>query len=155
VTGIDETAARVRSHAANGYPRCSTEQALVYAAEDEVDALLGIRIVPEHDVGDVLVALCEAEDVDEPSLSRTPRRGSSDAASVDLVTREMRVRPGSVPLSVIVHELAHLVSAADNHGREFRDELVRLSRTHVSVAHGSLLHTLFSAVDLDVSDWRT
>ena len=150
----DDAVSRVLSHAADRYPRCSREQALVYAVEDEVDSSLGIRIVAGSEVEDILAALCEAEDVDEPSLSRSSRRASPDAASVDLVSREMRVRPGPVPLSVLVHELAHLVSAADNHGAGFRDELVRLSRAHVSVAHGALLHTLFVAVGLDVGAWR-
>ena len=151
---VDDAASRVRSLAATRYPRCSPDQALVYAVEDEVDVSLGLRVVAEHDVGAVLVALCEAEDIDEPSLSRSRRSGSSDAAAVDLVTREISVRHGPLPLSVLVHELAHLVSAADNHGREFRDELVRLSRAHVSVAHAAMLRTLFSSVGLDVADWR-
>ena len=146
---------RVRANALARYPRCSPEQALVYAVEDEVDAVLGIRVVAESEVADVLSSLCDAEDIDEPVLSRVPRRSASpDEGSVDLETREMRLRSGPLALSVLVHETAHLVSAAGNHGREFRDELVRLTRTHVSVEHGAMLHSLFRAVGLDVADWR-
>ena len=139
------TAVRGRAHAYRG---CSHDQALVYAVEDEVDDALGVRELSPSQVREVVATVCEVEDVDEPRL-RFDSRGAV-VGSADLVDRVVRIRAGGIALSTVVHEIAHVTSGAENHGREFRDELVRLTRAHVSVAHAAMLRTLLEAVGLDV-----
>lgn len=151
MTDVADMAHRVRARAKE-YRGCGTEQSLVYAAEDEVDRVLGARIVAEFEVNSLVAAICDTEDLEPPVVTRGSR--GRFLAATDLAARELHLRSGDAMLSTLVHEIAHLSSGADDHGPLFRDELVRLMRRHVSVEHAALLHTHLIAVGLDLSPWR-
>lgn len=151
MTDTASMARLVRARAAD-YRGCGAEQALVYAAEDETDRMLGARIVAAGEVDALVEAICEAEDLESPVITRGSR--GRFLAAIDREAREMHLQPGDVLLSTLVHEITHLSSGADDHGPSFRDELVRLMRRHVSVEHAALLHTHLVVVGLDLAPWR-
>ena len=138
--------------AAGEYPRASEEQALTYSCEHLADDVLGIRIMSQKEIQPWLEDICHTEDLDVPVIEFGRKRPTSmgvtyiDEHAVCLFGREIRQ-------STVLHELAHLSARADNHGALFRDELVRLTRAHLSVEYASLLHTLFVGCKLDVAPW--
>jgi hypothetical protein len=141
---------RVRSRT-GAYPGCAPEQALVYACEDVVDSELGSPVLVQHQLTALIEQICWREDIEPPLVTRA--RAGSFRASADLATWTICFRERVTTASVLLHEMAHLSVGADSHGVLFRDELVRLVRAHVSVQHAAMLHTLFAAVDLEMSPW--
>lgn len=138
--------------AAENYPRASLEQALTYSCEHLADDVLGIRIMSHKEIQPWLEDVCHTEDLDVPVIEFARKRPTSmgvtyiDENALCLFGREIRQ-------STVLHELAHLSARADNHGVLFRDELVRLTRAHLSVEYASLLHTLFVGCQLEVAPW--
>ena len=55
--------------------------------------------------------------------------------------------------STVLHELAHLSVRAEDHGVLFRNELVRLTRSHLSIDYAALLHSLFVGCSLEAAPW--
>lgn len=138
--------------AASTYPRATEEQALTYSCEHLADDVLGIRIMSQKEIQPWLEDICHTEDLDVPVIEFSRKRPTTmgvtyiDEHALCLFGREIRQ-------STVLHELAHLSVRADNHGVLFRDELVRLTRAHLSVEYASLLHTLFVGCKLDVAPW--
>lgn len=151
MTDISALAERVAS-IADTYARCDREQALVYACEDTVEHELGSRILGTTEAGRWLADVCEREDVDPPEMICAPSFGRVKA-SVDIDARVVCIRRSRTTTSTLLHELAHLTCGADSHRELFRDELVRLTRAHVSIDHAALLHALFTASGLNVGPW--
>ena len=141
-------------HGARSYGRCSHEQALVYACEDVVAEVLGARGMPSIDARTFIERVCDAEDLDPPTVL-VERASPKTRASADQVTRTICIRGRHTTSATIIHEIAHLSSGAEMHDHAFRTELVRLSRRHVSVEHASLLRALLVSVELSVGDWTT
>ena len=142
-----------RAHARrDAYPKCPDEQALVYACEDIVDETLGSPLLCDTDLRDFVFSVCHRENIEPPALMR--RNNVHALASTDVDTWTICIYRQTTTTSVILHELAHLSVGINSHGVLFRDELVRLSRAHISVEHASLLHTLFCHVALEMSPWQ-
>ena len=53
----------------------------------------------------------------------------------------------------VLHEIAHLSIGIPAHGVLFRDELVRLTRAHISVEFASFLYSLYQSTGLEMSPW--
>lgn len=151
MTDINVLISQAREAAGN-YPRASGEQALTYSCEHLADNVLGIRIMSQKEIQPWLDDICHTEDLDVPVIEFGRQRPTSmgatfiDEHAVCFFGREIRQ-------STVLHELAHLSVRADNHGVLFRDELVRLTRAHLSVEYASLLHTLFVGCHLEVAPW--
>ena len=134
------------------YPRASQEQALAYSCEHLADQVLAIRIMSREEIQPWVESVCHTEDLDIPVIEFGRKRPTSlgmtfiDQHAVCLFGRDIRQ-------STVLHELAHLSVKAHNHGVLFRDELVRLTRAHLSVEYASLLHSLFVGCNLEAAPW--
>lgn len=140
--------ARARQSA---YPQCSEEQALVYACEDVVDHELGSPVLGGTSLQDFVLSVCHRENIEPPFIRH--HRNPAVQASADLDTWTVCMTRRTITTSVIVHELAHFSVGIDSHGVLFRDELIRLLRSNVSLEHAALLHSLFTHVGLEMSPW--
>lgn len=139
-------------HKTLAYEKCSAEQALVYACEDIVEEAIGSQHVPSHEAHSWLEHVCEIEDVDPPRIE-IHRESSSFQASSSVDQNALCLRGKTTTRATLLHELAHLMSDGHSHGVLFRDELVRLSRAHLSVEFAALLHGVYQACGLEVSPW--
>jgi len=137
---------------ASHYRGCSAEQSMTYACEDVVVNELGARIIHEKDMKQWLDDVCDDEDIDTPLVIFNNRKKKT-IASVDVAMNVMCVQR-ETNTAVLLHEIAHLVAASQEHGHVFRSETVRLWRKHLSVEHGALLHSLFGKVQLTVDPWQ-
>lgn len=137
---------------AGSYAGCSREQALVYACEDVVEVHLGSREIAFDDAAAWLSTVCDAEGIDEPLVVRG-RASRATLASADIDGHALCIRGSRTTTSTLVHELAHLTCGVGSHRALFLDELVRLTRAHVSVEHASLMHALFGACGMAVAPW--
>ena len=138
---------------ASEYTQCSHEQALTYACEDIVEAEFGSREISASEAEQWVTLVCDREDLDTPSLF-IARASKSTAASASRETHSICVRGRRTCTATLLHEIAHLSCGADSHAVIFRDEFVRLARAHISVSYAALLHTLFTAVGLEMSPWQ-
>ncbi len=151
MTHIDDYVARAQVGTSN-FTKCSPEQALVYSCEDVVDEVAGSRIISAVEIPALLENICQKEDLETPDLVFS-RASPRYKASVDLDTNRICIRGRSTSVLVLLHEVAHVIVGIESHGILFRNELVRLVRTHVSVDSASLLHTLFVRTGLDAAPW--
>lgn len=135
----------------SAYSQCSEEQALVYACEDVVDYELGSPALAGTSLQDFVLSVCHRENIEPPIIRH--HRNPSVHASADLDTWTVCVSRRTITTSVIMHELAHFSVGIDSHGVLFRDELIRLLRSNVSLEHAALLHSLFTHVGLEMSPW--
>lgn len=138
--------------AATAYRGCGHDQALVYACESTVESHLGSRAILTDRAAQWLESVCDAEDLDAPAVERM-RSSVRSLASTDIGANVVCIRGRQTTTSTVIHELAHVSARADDHGESFRDELIRLTRRHVSVEHAALLHSLFGACGLSVGPW--
>ena len=138
---------------AGEYTQCSQEQALTYACEDIVEAEFGSREISSREAEEWVTSVCDREDLDTPSLM-IARASKTTAASASRESHSICVRGRRTCTATLLHEIAHLSCGVDSHGVLFRDEFVRLARAHISVSYASLLHTLFTAVGLEMSPWQ-
>lgn len=151
MTDIHQLISRARDGAQN-FPRASLEQALTYSCEQLADEELGIRIMSPSDIQPWLENVCHAEDLDVPHLQFSRKRPKSlavasiDSQAICLFGRDIRQ-------STVLHELAHLSTRVDGHGVLFRNELVRLTRAHLSFDYAALLHALFVGCSLEAAPW--
>lgn len=136
---------------ATGFHGCSTEQALTYACEDVVDNEMPSRHLDLTDVTRTVDHICDAEDLDVPLVEKGRARRA--VASADLDAHAICIHRPTVTMLTLLHEIAHLSTRADSHGVLFRDELVRLVRTHIGVEHAALLHGLYGGCGLEISPW--
>lgn len=151
MSDINQLILRVQREAHN-FTRATTEQALTYACENVADDVLNIRVMTRNEIQPWVDNVCHAEDLDVPDLEFRRKRPTSlavtfiDQHSVCLYGREIRQ-------STILHELSHLSTKAENHGVLFRNELVRLTRAHLSLDYAALLHALFKGCNLEIGPW--
>jgi len=89
------------------------------------------------------------EDLDTPDLHVANLRPTFEGAALpdDWCLLVADVAPTQ---HTLLHELAHLSCANRGHGREFRTQLVRYMRRHVSLEHAAELHRRFVAADLSI-----
>ena len=142
---------RARTRALD-YPRRSHEQALTYACEDIADEMVGTRELGAPEIQTLLERICHAEDLDVPRLEFARKRVSAAAATV-IDDNTICVFGRRATLSTLLHEIAHTSVRMPGHGVLFRDELVRLTRAHLSVEYAALLHSLFVGLGLDAAPW--
>lgn len=148
---LGELVERARALASQ-YPRGSREQTLTYACEHLADELVGARELTAHDARQLMERICHAEDLDVPRLEFARKRTTAQAATfVD--DNAICIFGRRTTLSTLLHEIAHTAVRIDGHGVLFRDELVRLTRVHLSVEYAALLHSLFVALGLDAAPW--
>lgn len=155
MTSIADLAALAATRAL-GYPRCATDQALVYGCEDVLESQYPSRTIPHGDIGDFVEVVCESEGIDAPLIGRLGRVSSArrhTVATADIEAELIRFESTGATVSTILHELAHLTSGMDDHGVLFRDDFVRLLRRHCDVGQAATLHGLFTACGLDMSPW--
>lgn len=125
------------------------EASLTYEAESRYELDMPTRALTLSEASTWLEELCAAEDLDPPTLQHRRLSRNIEAAALPdewcIVVRD--VAPTQ---HTILHELAHLSCANKGHGAEFRTQLVRFTRRHVSFEHAALLHRLFVEVALRV-----
>jgi hypothetical protein len=118
------------------------EIALTYEVEAAFETEMPTRTLTLAEARDWLEELCRAEDLDTPLLeaARLPRATHALAIPDEWCVLVADVAPTQ---HTLLHELAHLSCANRGHGREFRTELVRFMRRHVSLDHAVELHRRF------------
>lgn len=137
---------------AQQFPKCSHEQALTYACELLADELVGTRVMRDDELEPWLHAVCHREDIDVPHLHMARARTRS-LASTDIDSNVICLYGRNTTLSTLIHELAHGSVRIPGHGVLFRDELVRLTRAHLSVEYAALLHSLFVGLGVEAAPW--
>ena len=147
-----DTFVQVAIARANEYGKCSPEQALTYACEDIVDNELGSRNFSSHHIEEWLQHVCTREDIDMPQVV-VGRAARSSLGSADIESHTICLRGKKTTAATALHEVAHVIVGADSHGVLFRDELVRLTRAHISVDYAALLHGVYQGVGLEMSPW--
>ena len=125
------------------------EASLTYEAEARYENDMPTRALTLAEAAVWLEELCSAEDLDPPTLQhrRLPRNIEAAAMPDEWCIVVRDVAPTQ---HTILHELAHLSCANKGHGTEFRTQLVRFTRHHVSFDHAAVLHRLFVEADLKV-----
>ena len=151
MNNIDQYVSRAQIGIAS-YPQCSHEQASVYASEDVVEQELGSRPIASKDIDNWIIEVCAREDIDAPHIQVT-RASTKSVASADTDTHSICIRGRNTTVGTILHEIAHVVVGFDSHGILFRDELVRLSRFHISVEYAAMLHNVYLGMGLPMSPW--
>lgn len=134
------------------FTQCSHEQALTYACELLADELVGTRVMREEELESWLHAVCHREDIDIPDL-QIARARTRSLASTDIDSNVICLYGRNTTLSTLIHEVAHASVRIPSHGVLFRDELVRLTRAHLSVDYAALLHSLFVGLSLEAAPW--
>ena len=134
------------------FSRCSREQALTYACENIADQIVGVRIMKSHEVDDWLQSVCHREDIDVPTLHIEKARPRT-LATADIESLNICLYGRESTLSTLLHDVAHTSVRIPHHGVLFRDELVRLTRAHLSVEYAALLHSLFVGLGLEAAPW--
>lgn len=148
--------AALAAASAGRYPRCATDQALVYGCEDVLESQCPSRTFDRTEILDFLEGVCESEGIDAPRVGRLGRDSSARrhiVATADVDSEEIRFGSKGATVSTVLHELAHLTSGMDDHGVLFRDEFVRLLRRHCDVGQAAMLHGLFTGCGLEMSPW--
>lgn len=151
MTDIHELIAQARS-GAEQFPRASSEQALTYSCEQLADNVLGVRVMTPQEVQPWIENICHTEDIDVPVLEFGRKRKTALGVSL-LDDHAMCLFGREIRQSTVLHELAHLSSGAHGHGVLFRNELIRLTRAHLSLDYAALLHSLFVGCDLEAAPW--
>lgn len=151
MTQLDQFVSLARE-AAKAYPRCSREQASVYACEEIVEHELGSRLIASSELDNWLVEVCSREDIDAPNILIT-RASKRSLASADTDTNTICIRGKNTTVATVLHEIAHVIVGIDSHGVLFRDELVRLCRFHISVDYAAMLHNVYNGIGLPMSPW--
>lgn len=151
MSALEDFAARARGNAGR-YVGCAPDQALVYGCEDVVEEVHASRSIETAEVAAFVEIVCDREGLDAPVVTATRRRGSV-AASADLESESMCITGRTTTVATVLHEMAHLMSGSGGHGPLFRDQLVGLLRRHADVQQAALLHSLFTAVGLEMGPW--
>lgn len=148
---LSELVERARTLAL-GYARSSHDQALTYACELIADEYIGTHELGAIEARQLLERICHAEDLDVPRLEFARKRVTALAATV-VEDNTICVFGRHTTLSTLLHEIAHTSVRTHDHGVLFRDELVRLTRAHLSVEYAALLHSLFVGLGFDAAPW--
>jgi len=142
----------VSQHAQQHAGSMPLEQALVYAVENTVEQVMPSRVLTSLDDARQWVdRVCEIECWDTPEVQRIRSTKWAGVASHEWNVIGLSARATVLTLA---HELAHVTCGAHGHGEVWRDRFVEIVRDHVSVQHASLLHTLYSRMQLEIGQWR-
>ena len=130
------------------------EAGRTYDVEAAFEEAMPTRMLTLAEARDWLEELCRIEDLDTPELHVARLTPSLQAAALpdDWCLLVADVAPTQ---HTLLHELAHLACANRGHGREFRTQLVRYLRRHVSIEHAAELHRRFVAADLTVDPFAS
>ncbi len=136
------------------YPGCSPEQALVYSCEDIVDREIGSQNVPSQSVQKWVIGVCTAEDLDPPHIV-VQRASPKTLASASPESNTICIRGRNTTHATLLHEISHVAASAHQHDQLFRDHLIRLTRSHISVQYAAMLHSLYVGVGLPVAPFTS
>lgn len=125
------------------------EAARTYEVETAFETAMSTRTLTLSEARIWLEELCRIEDLDTPDLHVAKLRPTFGGAALpdEWCLLVADVAPTQ---HTLLHELAHLSCANRGHGREFRTQLVRYMRRHVSLEHAAELHRRFVAADLSI-----
>ncbi len=132
----------------------SSEASGTYAVEDALEFEMPTRVLGLDEASEWLVMIAENEGVDHPVVSQMAMsRSLLGLAFVDEWC--ISVRKKKMSQLLLVHEMAHLVTANGGHGREFRTQVVTFVRRYVSLAHAVRLHEIYVAAGLGVESFSS
>ena len=131
----------------------TSETERTYAAEDAFELEMPTRVLTLTEANDWLAMIAEAEGVDSPLVFKS--KMSKNFVALAISTEWcIAVRKSNPTQLLLLHEMAHLLCANKNHGIEFRTELVRLVRHHISLPHASALHKTYVDSKLTISPFQ-
>ena len=151
MTHISEYAVQAIALSAK-YSKASPETALTYACEAIAEQEIGVRDLKSTDIDAWVETISHREDIDVPNIV-VMRKSPSTLATAHSEIHTICIRGAHTNQVTVLHEIAHLVIGVPTHGVLFRDELVRLSRAHISVEFASFLYSLYQATGLEMSPW--
>jgi hypothetical protein len=128
----------------------TSETQRTYAAEDAFELEMPTRTLSLDEANDWLAMIAETEGVDAPLVFKSKMSKNYDALALP-ADWCISVRKSKATQLLLLHELAHLICANKNHGTEFRAELVRLVRCHVSFQHAAALRFFYSNCDFSIA----
>lgn len=152
MTTLEQYADRVRQIAERFPDYEPWNSSLTYAAELLAYEILPCRTLSLDEARKWIAAVSATEDIDAPDIERKRTRAGVLGAACSSA-HVVAYYSATVTQTTLLHELAHLLTPQANHGIEFRTCLVSLTRRHISVEHGSLLHTLYTVCDQTAS-WQ-
>jgi hypothetical protein len=120
----------------------TSETQRTYAAEDAFELEMPTRTLSLDEANDWLAMIAEAEGVDAPLVFKTTLSKNTEALALSTEWC-IAVRDSNPTQLLLLHEMAHLLCSNKNHGIEFRTELVRLVRRHISLPHAAALYNSF------------
>jgi len=129
----------------------TSETQRTYAAEDAFELVMPTITLSLDEANDWLAMIAEAEGVDSPLVFKSKMSKNYGALALPAEWC-IAVRRSKVTQLLLLHEPAHLLCAKENHGIEFRTELVRLVRRYISFPHASGLCQSFKTSGLSLSD---
>ena len=121
----------------------NNETQRTYAAEDTFELEMPSRILSLSEANEWLATIAEAEGVDAPLVFKSTMSKNYDGLALP-ADWCIAVRKSNSTQLLLLHEMAHLLCANKTHGTEFRTELVRLVRRHISFPHAAVLYKLFT-----------
>ena len=132
----------------------TSEADRTYAAEDTFELEMPTRTFSLKEANDWLAMIAGAEGVDPPLVFKSKMSQKTDALAF---SKEwcIAVRKSNQTQLLLLHEMAHLLCANKNHGTEFRTELVRLVRHHISFPHATALHKIFANENLSIETFNS
>ena len=134
------------------YSKAFPETALTYACEAIAEQEIGVRDLKSTDIDAWVEAISHREDIDVPNIV-VMRKSPSVLATAHSEIHTICIRGAQTNQVTVLHEIAHLIIGIPSHGVLFRDELVRLTRAHISVEFASFLYSLYQATGLEMSPW--
>jgi len=153
MTTLDEYAKRLNEIAGRFAKNAPTAGSQIYAAELLLEEVLPSRKLTLAKSQSWVEEICAAQDIDPPQIDRLRAQQNLVGAACS-AEHAIALFAAEVSQLTLLHELAHLLAPESGHGVEFRTRLVGLVRRHISIEHGSLLHTLYGLCD-QPSRWTT
>lgn len=153
MTVLDEYTKRLQEIAGQFTKSATTATSRVYAAEVLTDDVLPSRKLTLAESQSWVEDICAEQDIDPPRIERLRARRNLVGAACS-AEHAIALFAAEVSQLTLLHELAHLLAPESGHGVEFRTRLVGLVRRHISIEHGSLLHTLYGLCD-QPARWTT
>ena len=132
----------------------NSETDRTYAAEDAFALEMPTRVLSLIEANNWLAMIADAEGVDRPLVFKSKMSKNTDALALSGEWC-IAVRKTNLTQLLLLHEMAHLLCANKNHGTEFRSELVRLVRHHISFPHAAALHKIFANENLSIETFNS
>ncbi len=121
----------------------TSETQRTYTAEDAFELELPTRVLSLTEANNWLAMIAETEGIDSPLVFKSTMSKNYDALALPSDWC-IAVRKSKMTQLLLLHEMAHLLCVNKNHGPEFRNELVRLVRHHISFPHAAALHKAYT-----------